>query len=51
MRVRTYRDQALARHFDLVGEGAEPWTLDLVSVTFAALLLSGFVCAVAVHVY
>jgi hypothetical protein len=51
MRVRTYRDQAYARHFDLIGTGVEPWTVDLVSVAAAMLLVSGFVCAIVEQLY
>lgn len=51
MRVRTYRDQAYARHFDLIGGGAEPWSVDLVSVAAAMLLVTGLVCAVAAQLY
>lgn len=51
MRVRTYRDQAYARHFDLSGGGAKPWSVDLVSVVAATLLVTGLVCALAAQLY
>ena len=46
MRVHTYRDEGRSRHFDLVGRGDHPWTIDLVTVTAAAMLVVGFACAV-----
>jgi hypothetical protein len=49
MRIRTYRDEAYSRHFDLIGGGAHPWTLDLISLSAASLLVSGFVCALLAH--
>lgn len=42
MRVRTYRDEAYSRHLDLVGE---KWSVDLVSMSAATLLVAGFVSA------
>jgi hypothetical protein len=45
MRVHTYRDEDHSRHFDLVGGGAHPWTIDLATVTAAAILVAGFVAA------
>jgi hypothetical protein len=45
MRIRTYRDQTYARHFDLIGGGAVPWSVDLVSLTASTLLVMGFLCA------
>lgn len=49
MRIRTYRDEAYSRHFDLVSEGAQPWSVDLVSVSASTLLLAGFVSALLVQ--
>jgi hypothetical protein len=47
MRIHTYRDESRSRHFvDLVGGGGHPWTIDLVTVTAAAMLVAGFACAV-----
>jgi len=46
MRVHTYRDESHSRHFDLVGGGVHPWTIDLVTVTAAAMLVVGFAGAV-----
>jgi hypothetical protein len=46
MRVHTYRDEDRSRHFDLIGGAGHPWTIDLVAVTAAAMLVVGFVCAV-----
>jgi hypothetical protein len=45
MRLHTYRDESRSRHFDLVGGGGHPWTIDLVAVTASALLVLGFTCA------
>jgi hypothetical protein len=47
MRLRTYRDESRSRHFDLSGGAGHPWSIDLVSVTAAVILLLGFVCALA----
>jgi hypothetical protein len=33
MRLHSYRDEGHARHFDLIGGGGHPWSIDLVSVT------------------
>jgi hypothetical protein len=45
MRLRTYRDDAGSRHFDLIGGGDHPWSVDLVVITAAGILVLGFVCA------
>ena len=45
MHLRIYRDKSRSGHLDLVGEGDHPWTIDLVVVTAAALLVAGFVIA------
>lgn len=50
MRVRTYRDEAQSVHMDLIGGGVQPWSVDLVSLSAAALLVSGFFCALAVQI-
>ena len=42
MRVRTYRDQACSRHLDLIGA---KWSIDLVAISAATLLLAGFASA------
>jgi hypothetical protein len=42
MRFQTYRDEHRSRHFNLVGNH---WSIDLVTVAFAGLLLAGFACA------
>ena len=44
MRLHTYRDEDQSRHFDLVGHH---WSIDLVTVTAAGILVVGFACAVA----
>jgi hypothetical protein len=42
MRIRTYRDETHSQHVDLIG--AE-WSVDLVSMSAATLLVAGFVSA------
>jgi hypothetical protein len=49
MHIRTYRDAAHSRHFDLIGEGPKPWSIDLVSASASTLLLAGFVSALLVQ--
>jgi hypothetical protein len=44
MHLHTYRDESRSRHFDLVGNG---WSIDLVSVTAASILVLGFAGAIA----
>ena len=36
-----YADESRCGHFDLVGEGEHPWTIDFVIVTGAAILVVG----------
>jgi hypothetical protein len=43
MRLHTFRDEHRSRHFDLAGNH---WSIDLVTVTAAGILLAGFACAV-----
>jgi hypothetical protein len=43
MRLHTYRDEQRSRHFDLIGHH---WSVDLVAVTAASILVVGFACAV-----
>jgi hypothetical protein len=42
MRLQTYRDENRSRHFDLVGHH---WSVDLVAVTAAGILMVGFASA------
>ncbi len=49
MHFHVYRDEDRAGHVDLVGEGDQPWTIDLVSLTAAAILVVGFACAIVAH--
>jgi hypothetical protein len=44
MRLQTFRDNNRSRHFDLIGNG---WSIDLVFVTAASILVLGFACAIA----
>jgi hypothetical protein len=45
MHLHTYRDESRSRHFDLIGGGSHPWTIDLVVVAVSAVLVLGFACA------
>jgi hypothetical protein len=47
MRLQTYRDRSRSRHFDLVGGGDDPWSVDLVVEAASFFLLAGLVCALA----
>jgi len=49
MHLHLYRDESRSGHFDLVGEGDHPWTIDLVTVTAAAILAVGFAGALVAH--
>ena len=49
MRLHSYRDETYSRHFDLIGGGDHPWSIDLVSVAASGILVVGFVCALIVH--
>lgn len=49
MRIRAYRDQARSGHLDITGGRDHPWTVDLVAVAAAAILLVGFAAALAQH--
>jgi hypothetical protein len=49
MHLHLYRDESRSRHFDLVGEGDHPWTIDFVTVTAAAILVVGFASALVAH--
>ena len=49
MRLHSYRDEAHARHFDLVGGAGHHWSIDLVFVTASSVLVVGFVCALIAH--
>jgi hypothetical protein len=45
MRLHSYRDESHSTHFDLIGGGSRPWSIDLVSVAAAGMLVLGFACA------
>lgn len=45
MRIKTFRDESRSRHFDLVGGGEHPWSVDLVVEAFSFMLLGGFAFA------
>jgi hypothetical protein len=38
-------DESRSRRLNLIGGGAHPWSMDLVSVTASGILLAGFACA------
>jgi hypothetical protein len=48
MRLQTFRDDSRSRHFDLIGGKGHPWSIDLVTVTAAGILVVGFACALVV---
>jgi hypothetical protein len=48
MRIQTYRDESRSRHFDLIYGGVEARSIDLVSVTTAAVVLASFTCALVI---
>jgi hypothetical protein len=43
MHLHTYRNENRSHHLDLVGRG---WSIDLVAITAAVILVAGFACAV-----
>jgi hypothetical protein len=47
MHLHIYRDESRSGHVDLVGEGEHPWSIDLVTVIAAAIMLAGFAGALA----
>jgi hypothetical protein len=49
MRLRSYRDESHSRHFDLIGGGGHPWSIDLVSVIASGILVVGFARALIAH--
>ena len=49
MHLHIYRDKSRAGHIDVVGEGDHPWTIDLVFVVTAAILVVGFAGALVAH--
>jgi len=49
MHLHLYRDESRSGHFDLVGEGDHPWTIDLVTVTAAGILVVGLASALVAH--
>jgi hypothetical protein len=44
MRLQTFRDDRRSRHLDLIGKG---WSIDLVFVTAASILVLGFAGVIA----
>jgi hypothetical protein len=50
MRLHSYRDESHSRHFDLIGGGGHPWSIDLVYVTASTILVVAFGCALVAHV-
>jgi hypothetical protein len=48
MHLHTYRDESRCRHFDLISEGKQPRTIDLVLAVTSGILVVGFACALMV---
>jgi len=48
MHLHTYRDESRCRHFDLISEGKQPRTIDLVLAAMSGILMVGFACALTV---
>jgi len=44
MHLHTHRDESRSRHLDLIGHH---WSIDLVTVTAASILMLGFAGAIA----
>ena len=42
MRLHAYRDENRSGHVELMGGGNHPWTIDLVTVIVAVILVGGF---------
>ncbi len=51
MHLRVFEDKDGSGHLDIVGDGTRPWTVDLIAVALASMLVLGFVCALAAHVF
>ena len=49
MDLHVYRDKSHSGHIDLVGEGDQPWTIDVVIVITVTMLVVSFACALAAH--
>ncbi len=49
MRLHSYRGESHSRHFDLIGGGGHPWSIDLVSTIASGILVVGFACALMAH--
>ncbi len=47
MRLHAYQDEDQSGHLDIVGGGDHPWSIDLVTVAVATMLVVGFACALA----
>jgi hypothetical protein len=50
MRLQTYRDESRSRHFDLVGGGEHPRSIDLVVILTSILLVVCAACALIAEV-
>ena len=49
MRLHSNHDESHSLHFDLIGGGGHPWSIDLVYVTASAISVAGFGCALLAH--
>jgi hypothetical protein len=47
MHLHIYRDESRSGHVDLVGEGDHPWSIDLVTLIIAVIMLVGLAGALA----
>lgn len=47
MHLHAFRDESRSGHLDIVGDGKHRWTIDLITVAAAAVLVVGFVAAIA----
>jgi hypothetical protein len=47
MHLHIYRDESRSGHVDLVGDGDHPWSIDLITMIAAAIMLVGFAAALA----
>jgi hypothetical protein len=50
MHLHIYRDESRSGHVHLVGEGDHPWSIDLVTLLAAVIMLVGFTVALVAHV-
>jgi hypothetical protein len=49
MHLRIYRDKNRSGHVELVGEGEHPWTIDLVTLITAVVLVVSLIGALLIQ--